>query len=334
MPNWDDHRGSRQDGRRQDSDQDRGRREARGRNDWDWERSRQGPERRSFDPNERSNRTAARYDQDRMRDAGAAGYSRAHSEAEDVARYGRPRGRGWTGEPDAYRGQEYGVESHRDEPRGQPMRRGSFDYDDPGVGQSQAGYGPSAQSHPDHDLEPDYLSWREQQMRDHDRDYEDWRREQHQHYDRQYRQFRAERQRHFGQAFHEWRSQRSAVGGIPDTTVVPGVSGYGDKSAIPGGYNSPNVYDKPTGELDPPGHLSADPAMRQTGGTVPHQGQHTGRTASGEDPSTSGAAFNQAAPGVQAASDGDVRRDTDHDHAKSDHDQAKSDHDHDKNDQH
>ncbi|CAN7302231.1 hypothetical protein LJR219_001514 [Phenylobacterium sp. LjRoot219] len=215
MPRWDDPRG------RHDAERGRWRR--------DLMRERGGPpgrERRSFgDDNPdrfevrgedlwRHDRHAGPYDQDRIayrrryEDAGSAGYDRPGRSREDEtsAVHG--------GEPYAYAGQEYGQEGfHAD---GAPNwgagldgeRRANFDFDDPGVGQSQAGYGSSAQTQVDPEFDPDYLHWRDAQLRAHDRDYQNWRDEQQRQYDEQYRQFRSERQRNFGRAFHEWRSQR------------------------------------------------------------------------------------------------------------------------------
>ena len=294
MPNWNDPRGP----HREAEGRDRWRREPMRERDWRDERrafsqddrwrgqgseddrwgGREG-EGRAMEPRRRE-RYGSRYDQDRAEhrgyeDAGAAGYARRRGAAEDTARFGDARTR--TGGEPYYGGQEYGLEGHpgvarRPQQQGPDWgfegpgdeRRRNFDWDDPGVGQSQAGYGAEARSHPDAGFDPDYLHWREEQLRAHDRDYDEWRREQHRQYDDEYRQFRQERQRSFGQAFHQWRSQRSAVGGVPDTSVAPGVSGYGDKTAISGGYNVAGA--RPSGALEPPAHLSADPAMGQTGG--------------------------------------------------------------------
>jgi hypothetical protein len=256
-----------------------------------------GGERRTFAewPPYGRERQAFRYDEARAgyrddEDAGSAGY---RPRRRDEATRPSDTNPMQAGEPWAYGGQEYGLEGHGAERSGvgwgfdrDSERRRNFDRDDPGVGQSQAGYGQMARSHPDdprtqtaygqagrphpdHDLDPDYLRWRDEQLRTHDRDYQDWRREQHRKYDAQYREFRDERQRHFGEAFHEWRSHRGFASGIPDTSigsVGQGQGGYGDKTANPGGFNAPSSAEMPTGYLDPPGHLSADPAMRQTGG--------------------------------------------------------------------
>jgi hypothetical protein len=160
-----------------------------------------------------------------------------------------------------------------------------------------------ARVHPDEGFEPDYLRWRDEQMRGHDLDYRDWRREQHRRYDEQYQQFRSERQRHFGQAFHEWRSQRSLVGGIPDTSIGSsgqGQGGYGDKSALGAGYAASSV-EKPSGMLDPPGHMAADPALSQTGGPGGDS------TLGGRGQADRTAEFGKAPPQVQAASEGDVK---------------------------
>jgi hypothetical protein len=292
MPNWDDPRGP-----RHDQERDRWRR--------DQMRDRAGPagERRAFGE--------PRYPQSqptyggRYEDAGSAGYARPRPGrgGESSVSHG--------GEPYAYGGQEYGVESHGGRPDRGPgwgrferdgERRRGFDFDDPGVGQSQAGYAAETRSHSEHDFDPDYLRWRDEQLRGHDRDYDAWRREQHRQYDEQYHQFRGERQRHFGEAFHEWRSQRSAVTGAHDTGVAPGVSGYGDKTAGPGG----GAYDAPSGYLDPPSHLSSDPVLSQRGGA---SGGHTAGAVRADG--DKGPEFGREPRQVQDASDGVIQGDDD-----------------------
>ena len=221
MPRWEDPRG------RYDAERGRWRR--------DPMRDRGGPqgrERRLFsddDPPDRYEREdelrrreghAALYDREqvgygrRYADAGAAGYERwRRPEDETSPVHG--------GEPYAYAGQEYGLEGPHDDRESAPdwgkglhtERRANFDFDDPGVGQSQAGYASSAQTRVDQEFDADYLRWRDEQLRAHDRDYQDWRREQMRQYDEQYRKFRSERQRNFGRAFLEWRAQRSSASG-------------------------------------------------------------------------------------------------------------------------
>lgn len=216
MPRWDDPRG------RHDAERGRWRREPM--------RESGGPpgrERRSFGDDDQAARFGRDFEEDwrrdrhaalqdreqvgyrrRFEDAGAAGYDRPWAAPEDETSpvHG--------GEPWAYAGQEYGLEHIQgggapDWGKGlHTDRRANFDFDDPGVGQSQAGYSATAQTHVDQEFDVDYLRWRDAQLRAHDRDYEDWRREQMRQYDDQYRQFRSERQRSFGRAFHEWRSQR------------------------------------------------------------------------------------------------------------------------------
>ena len=63
----------------------------------------------------------------------------------------------------------------------------------------------------DHEFDPDYLSWRDQQLAKHDRDYADWRREQQRKYDDDYWKFRSERRDDFHQRFQDWRAQREAA---------------------------------------------------------------------------------------------------------------------------
>jgi hypothetical protein len=308
MPRWDDPRGP-----RRESERDRWRDDpTRERREWP------GAERRAFADRPPYGWRRGSYRDDE--DAGSAGY-RSRGERSEGAR-SSDTDPTHAGEPWAYGGQEYGLERSGYAGGGgwgfdrDNDRRRNFDRDDPGVGQSQAGYGQAARSHPndprtqtafgqaarphpDADLDPDYLRWRDEQLRAHDRDYHDWRREQHQKYDEQYRQFRNERQRHFGEAFHEWRSHRSFATGVPDTSigsVGQGQGGYGDKSANPGGYNEASAVEAPSGYLDPPGHLSADPAMRQTGG---YQGPLTEGSGGDHTPE-----FGKEPLQVKAAADG------------------------------
>lgn len=124
-------------------------------------------------------------------------------------------------------GQEYGIEPHgHREPivrrRPAPARRGGSEAEvapygdqplpvrDPGVRQ----FGPPADYayHPGADIEfePDYLDWRDEQLRGHDRDYAAWRAKQQAKYDGEYRAFRGERRDHFDRSFTDWRSQRDA----------------------------------------------------------------------------------------------------------------------------
>jgi hypothetical protein len=61
-----------------------------------------------------------------------------------------------------------------------------------------------------HDFDPDYVSWRDDQLRAHDRDYHAWREERRRSYDEDYGTWRRERQEKFGQDFSDWRSRRTA----------------------------------------------------------------------------------------------------------------------------
>lgn len=189
MPRWEDPRGP-----HHGSDRDRWRTAQPG------ERG-SGSEARSFEAGREAagNRRAALYDQDRAgyggeTDAGEAGYARRRGVREDTARCGDD-------EPSAYGGQEYGVEGPGAgrgpgwgfEP--DDARRRNFDVEDPGSGQSQAGYAAAARSPHAHDFDPDYVRWREAQLRDHDREYEEWRLERRRQYDEQYRQSRGQTRR-------------------------------------------------------------------------------------------------------------------------------------------
>ena len=161
-----------------------------------------GDRRRSFHAQDEAGgpmrRDAALYDQERVgygrleEDAGSAGYAHHPDDSYEAEGGYPPRG-----EADAYHGQEYGVEGRgydAGEPDPDPgwglepddeERRRNFDLDDPGSGQSQAGY--ATRSPHEHQFDPDYVRWREEQLRNHDRVYEAWRRRQHQRYDEQHR---------------------------------------------------------------------------------------------------------------------------------------------------
>lgn len=223
---------------------DRGRRED--------DRRARGPsdERRSFEGGEPwhgEGRYGARYDEDRAYGGQVYGQEggRTHSLEAGRGRFGGDERETWR----AGDGAPYGdLELN---PR------------NPGVEE----FGPPADYayHPreGHEFDPDYLRWREEQMRVHDRDYHDWRRNQRQAYDDDYRRFRSERRAHFGRTFQDWRSQQSPVGGVADTTVAPGVGGYGDKVGQPSGYDA-RSSSKPSGMIEPPEAMNASAGAGQT----------------------------------------------------------------------
>jgi hypothetical protein len=158
-------------------------------------------------------------------------------------------------------GREYGVEANAGDDLGYGSRRSTwrtggapydpkFDPRDRGVQE----YGPPAdyayRPPAGHEFDPEYLNWRDEQMRAHDRDYAAWRRAQHEQYDNDYRAFHRARREDFTQRFQSWRDSRSAVGGIADTTVAPGVSGYGDKTVNTG--NESRLHRSYAAPHDPP----------------------------------------------------------------------------------
>lgn len=230
-------------------------------------------------------------------------------ETRDSARYDRDL----TG----YGGQEYGMEGGRAHREGQD--RGRDDRDEretwrPGRGEPYGDlelnprnrgvdeFGPPHDYayHPQagHEFDPDYLRWREEQLRGHDRDYGEWRKHQQGQYDEDYRRFRSERREHFGRTFQDWRSQRSAVGGREDLSVAPGVSGYGSKTAIPGGYD--RAGDKPSGMIEPMTAMNASPGAGQgSGGSYEASGSDGGSSGGDSSPE-----FGKAPPQVQAAAGG------------------------------
>lgn len=246
-------------------------------------------EQRSFE----ENRFDARHDRDRTGYGGqeygmeASGERRTTSQAD----------RGW-------RGDEREVDHHRGDQRetwrpggGEPY--GDLELNPRNRGIQEFGAPHDYAYHPQagHEFEPDYLRWREEQMRGHDRDYSEWRRTQQQRYDDDYRRYRDEERQRFGRSFEDWRNQRSAAGGVADTSAQAGVSGYGDKVGMPSGYDT-RQSDKPSGMIEPPTAINASRGAAQVGG-----GEATGGVPSGGSGDTS-PEFGKAAPGVQATSGG------------------------------
>lgn len=122
------------------------------------------------------------------------------------------------------RDQDYG---RRDSGWGQGRQDGA-DYYGHSTGYPDRGYAPGAQiwqgrdeddrsSRSQHDFEPDYLHWRNQQMSNFDRDYSDW---------------RSERREKFSTDFDSWRSSRPRV--QAENPIVGDVSdgGVGDASDV------------------------------------------------------------------------------------------------------
>lgn len=277
----------------------------------DEERRWEGGEHRAFeDGDDAARRYGARFDRDRT------GYRRNSDERTGYQdrgdRYGYRGG-----------GQEYGVaaggwRSQQDHDYGRQDRErwtpGEGPYGEvrrTGPNRGVEAYGqPSDYAYRpqgDHDFDPDYLRWRDEQLSGHDRDYSEWRRAQHRQYDDEYRKFRHERRTQFGDTFQSWRNQRSAVGGVPDTSVAPGVSHGGDRSSDSGGWRSSNDA-KPSGMLDPSLNMSSDPALSQTGA-----GGHGGGGSSAPTggAASSGSEFGKEPPQVQSAADGGTTRGAD-----------------------
>lgn len=142
---------------------------------------------------------------------------------------GGPRGyRGFEG---GYGGQEYGLGGGGDrygqgggqDMGGRSQPRGGGDYDRAPYGDQSMPHGSGVSEfgaphdyayHPDqHDLDPDYVNWRDQQLRNHDREYHGWRAEQQRKYDDEHRRYRGERRNHFHQTFEEWRQQQQQQAG-------------------------------------------------------------------------------------------------------------------------
>lgn len=254
-----------------------------------------GPERRSFndeggEPWRGESRYGARYDQDRS----GYGGQEYGMEGGPGHRTTSERDRGWRGDE-----RETDQREQWSPGGGEPYGELELNARNRGIQEFGAPHDYAYHPRAGHEFDPDYLHWREEQMRGHDRDYHEWRRTQRDRYDEDYRRFRSERREHFGRSFDDWRNQRNVTGGIADTSAQAGVSGYGDKVGMPSGYDA-NASDKPSGMIETSGGMNASPGASQGGG---------GRGAGGGDASSSGGGdrspeFGKAPPGVQAAAGG------------------------------
>lgn len=243
----------------------------------------------------RRDRYGARYDQDRTNYG--AGYDRQSGE------YGRG---GSGGGPRGYGGQEYGIEARRDR-SGQDRGRqqgggeqreswrphgaapyGDLEFNARASGVEEFGAPHDYAYHPHQEFDADYLHWRDEQLRSHDRDYDEWRKHQHRQYDDDYRRFRSERRDHFGKNFHEWRSQQNMTTGMQSQQVVPGQTDYAGQQA---GFGKGD--DQPSGKLEP------SPLGGGSGGQTAQTG------------SQGGSEFGREPSEVQAVTDGSSGRRTD-----------------------
>lgn len=250
----------------------------------------------------RRDRYGSRFDQDR------AGYGSGYDR--EGGGYGRGQGGG-------YGGQEFGMEAGgRRETRQRDSGRREFEQWRPHGGAPYGDLELNARTsgveefgaphdyayHPPqgHEFEPDYVNWREEQLRMHDRDYQEWRRHQHQQLDDEYRKFRTERRDTFGKHFHEWRSQRNMSTGMGRQDVAPGMDGQHRMADGFGGGG-----DMPSGRLESPAARTGSPSAGQSGSQP--VGHGVGAQGSG---TAGGSEFGNTPPQVQAASDGgDTRRD-------------------------
>jgi hypothetical protein len=167
----------------------------------------------------------------------------------DPGRYDYGRGQ-YDVEPNAGDDLGYGSRRTNWRPAGGSPYDPSFDARDLGVRE----YGPPAdyayRPPAGHEFDPEYVRWRDAQLDAHDRDYAAWRRAQHEQYDHDYRDFHRARREDFTRRFQSWRDSQSAVGGMADTTVAPGVSGYGDKTVNTG--NESRLHRSYAAPHDPP----------------------------------------------------------------------------------
>lgn len=207
---------------------------------------RRADDRRSFGEEGRFSSDQARYYGAEPRSYGAYASHRVHAERPPWRRarfdpagpepapdlppdYEDALTRGYYSLEGPHGGQEYGIEAHgyreslprqhKHRPRHQRAASGYEDapYGDQPLDRRDLGvreFGPPADyayhPHANAEFDPDYLAWRDEQLRSHDQDYAAWRAEQHRKYDAEYRVFRGARQDEFGRSFTDWRSQRDA----------------------------------------------------------------------------------------------------------------------------
>ena len=158
----------------------------------------------------------------------------------------QPRGAG----PAGYGGQgggSYGVRDYSDAARRSTYRQ---DQNYAGGAWTQSGYQGGSQAgsqsggyqgqqgHEDHD--PDYLTWRDNQLSSYDRDYSAWRDEQRRKHDEEYGRWRNEKKEHFGQRFHEWRSKAAHAIGLGGSHDKEGSDRTGGRASMQSGQAAPN----------------------------------------------------------------------------------------------
>lgn len=106
--------------------------------------------------------------------------------------------------------------------------------------------------HPHHDYEPDYVRWREERMRGHDREYDEWRRERQRRYDEEYH---ARRRGQHGQASNHWVGERNVSQGMARQDITPETHDYHRRMGAGFGQGQ----DRPSGALEPPGAMFRGP---------------------------------------------------------------------------
>lgn len=227
---------------------------------------------------------------DRNDDRGWRGERRSFR---DNGRYGSVRGGHGEGEGEPWRRDRYGSRFHQDRTNygaGYDSTHGDY-----GRGFDH-GPGP-ADFHPDHEFEPDYLHWRDEQLRLHDRDYAEWRAHQHRSYDEDYRRFREHRRENFGQTFETWRAQRNLSTGLHPEYITPESHDYGRHT----GAGFGQAADRPSGSLEPPGAMTGRPAPGMA------SSDHGAGASGGGGGASTGPL---SSPQVQATTDGwDTRKD-------------------------
>lgn len=81
----------------------------------------------------------------------------------------------------------------------------------------------------EHGHDPDYVTWRENELNRHDNAYRDWRRAQAESYDTSYGEWRKTRQDQFHKDFTDWRGSQSGSSAT-SASVTPGLTSDKDKN--------------------------------------------------------------------------------------------------------
>lgn len=225
------------------------------------------------DPGQRSFGREQNLERGRGSNLGQGGYGSTGSRTEETGPRLGERDRSYYGEDDGRRefgrgeqGREFG-RNDVGEARGQDefgQGRGGFGRQDYSQTSRRSEF--QADRH-DHDHEPHYRRWRDDQLASHDEDYRRWRDEQAKKYDEDYSTWRNERHSAFSKEFEGWRAGRSGA-----SAGAASFAGGGESGSV-GGRAGTSVTTNPS-ERSVYGDVSATDAGRSTASASPANGAH------------------------------------------------------------